>query len=69
MSCRSALVISSGIGAEAAAELKRIARREGVHLLGPNSLGLQRPRLQLNASVAGPLACRDRWRWCLSRAP
>ena len=56
MSCRSALVISNGIGAELAADLKRIARREGVHLLGPNSLGLQRPRLKLNASTAGPLA-------------
>jgi acetyltransferase len=27
-----------------------------VHLLGPNGLGIQRPQLQLNASVAGPLA-------------
>ncbi|MDT9002298.1 bifunctional acetate--CoA ligase family protein/GNAT family N-acetyltransferase [Paucibacter sp. APW11] len=56
MTCRAALILSSGIGAEQAAELKRIARREGVQLLGPNSLGLQRPRLQLNASAAGPLA-------------
>ncbi|HPM66784.1 MAG TPA: GNAT family N-acetyltransferase, partial [Piscinibacter sp.] len=30
MTCRSALVISSGIDAEQAAELKKIARREGV---------------------------------------
>ncbi|TDP61486.1 bifunctional acetate--CoA ligase family protein/GNAT family N-acetyltransferase [Roseateles toxinivorans] len=56
VSCRAALVISSGIGAEQAAELKKIARREGVFLLGPNCLGLQRPQLQLNASAAGPLA-------------
>jgi acetyltransferase len=56
MSCRSALVISDGMGAEQAAELKKIAAREGVQLLGPNSLGFQRPQLQLNASVAGPLA-------------
>ena len=56
MTCRSALVISSGIDAQGAAELSKIARREGVLLLGPNSLGLQRPRLQLNASAAGPLA-------------
>ncbi len=56
MACRAALVISSGIDAEKAAELKRIANREGVHLLGPNCLGLQRPHLQLNASAAGPLA-------------
>ncbi|MEL4179397.1 bifunctional acetate--CoA ligase family protein/GNAT family N-acetyltransferase [Roseateles sp. PN1] len=56
MTCRAALVISSGINAEQAAELKKIARREGMFLLGPNCLGLQRPRLQLNASAAGPLA-------------
>ncbi len=56
MACRSAVVIGSGIGAEQAAELKKVARREGVSLLGPNSLGLQRPHLQLNASTAGPLA-------------
>ncbi|MDB5928642.1 MAG: GCN5-related N-acetyltransferase [Polaromonas sp.] len=56
MTCRSALVISSGIGADTASELKRIAKREGVFLLGPNGLGLQRPPLQLNASAAGPLA-------------
>ena len=56
MACRSALVISSGITAEQSTELKKIARREGIHLLGPNSLGFQRPQLQLNASAAGPLA-------------
>jgi acetyltransferase len=56
MACRAALVISSGIGPELSAELKKIARREGMHLLGPNSLGFQRPQLQLNASAAGPLA-------------
>ena len=56
MTCRSALVISSGINADDAAELKKIARREGVFLLGPNGLGLQRPQLHLNASAAGPMA-------------
>ena len=56
MACRSALVISSGIGAEHADELKKIARREGVTLLGPNSLGFQRPSLLLNAGATGPLA-------------
>ena len=56
MACRSALVISSGIDADHATELKRIAKREGMHLLGPNSLGFQRPQAQLNASAAGPLA-------------
>ena len=54
--CRAALVLSSGLDADQAARMKQIARREGMHLLGPNSLGLQRPHLQLNASAAGPLA-------------
>jgi acetyltransferase len=54
--CTAAAVISSGIGADQAAQWRRIAKREGVHLLGPNSLGFQRPSLHLNASVAGPLA-------------
>lgn len=53
---RAALVISSGMSAVDAAELKKIAQREGIYLLGPNSLGLQRPELGLNASAAGPLA-------------
>lgn len=56
MHCRAALVLSSGTSADDAAELKKIAQREGIHLLGPNCLGLQRPQLQLNASAAGPLA-------------
>ncbi|WP_296491828.1 bifunctional acetate--CoA ligase family protein/GNAT family N-acetyltransferase [Rhodoferax sp.] len=54
--CRSALVISSGIDAALAADLHKMATRDGIHLLGPNSLGFQRPHLQLNASVAGDLA-------------
>ena len=54
--CRAALVISSGVSAEQSAALQKIAQREGLYLLGPNGLGLQRPQLQLNASAAGPLA-------------
>jgi acetyltransferase len=54
--CRAALVISTGVGADLAATLRKIARRENLQLLGPNSLGFQRPSLQLNASAAGPLA-------------
>jgi acetyltransferase len=53
--CRAALVLGHGIGAEASQQLQRIARREGLHLLGPNGLGVQRPPLNLNASVMGPL--------------
>jgi acetyltransferase len=56
--CRAALVIGSGIGADTAAEMHRVAKRHGMYLLGPNSLGLQRPGLGLNASIAGPLAAK-----------
>jgi len=56
IACRAALVVGSGMNADQAAELKRIARREGVQLMGPNSLGFQCPQLQLNASTAGSLA-------------
>lgn len=56
MGCRAALVLGSGVAASQAADLRRIAQREGMHLLGPNGLGLQVPALQLNASAAGPLA-------------
>jgi acetyltransferase len=54
--CRAASVISSGIDANQAAELHKIATRDGIYLLGPNCLGFQRPHMQLNASVAGDLA-------------
>ncbi len=53
--CRAALVVGSGTPPDVAAEMHRVARRHGMHLLGPNSLGFQRPRSGLNASVAGPL--------------
>jgi len=54
--CRTALVLSSGIKAQQAGEWSKIARRLNLHLLGPNSLGIQRPALQLNASIVGALA-------------
>lgn len=54
--CRAALMLGSGLDASHAAQLQRIARREDMYLLGPNSLGLQRPSAHLNASSAGPLA-------------
>ncbi len=54
--CRAALILSSGLPAARCHELHQTARRYGVHLLGPNSLGLQRPGLHFNASVLGPLA-------------
>ena len=54
--CRAVLIVSSGIDARQAAQLHQQARRLGLFLLGPNSLGLQRPSLGLNASAVGPLA-------------
>ena len=54
--CRAALILSSGLDAALCAEMHQTARRYGVHLLGPNSLGFQRPQIQLNASALGPLA-------------
>ena len=54
--CRAALVLSSGLPAVQCPELLAIAKRHGVHLLGPNTLGFQRPALGLNASAAGMLA-------------
>jgi acetyltransferase len=56
--CRAALVLGHGVDAEASQQLQRIARREGLHLLGPNGLGMQRPPLNLNASVMGPLVAQ-----------
>ena len=54
--CKAALVVGSGTSADMAGDMHRVARRHGMHLLGPNSLGFQRPRAGLNASVVGPLA-------------
>jgi acetyltransferase len=53
--CRAALVVSSGIPANVAADMHNVARRHGIQLLGPNSMGFQRPRIGLNASIAGHL--------------
>ncbi|MFT3779312.1 MAG: bifunctional acetate--CoA ligase family protein/GNAT family N-acetyltransferase [Ottowia sp.] len=53
---KAALVLSTGVGAAQAAEMARTAQRHGFCLLGPNSQGLQRPHLQLNASAVGELA-------------
>jgi acetyltransferase len=54
--CRAALVLSSGFAPAVCSELQQTAKRYGVQLLGPNSLGFQRPLLKLNAGALGPLA-------------
>ena len=56
MDCRAVMVLSASLTAEQAEGLHKVAKQAGVHMLGPNGLGIQRPPLQLNASVAGPLA-------------
>jgi len=56
MACKAALVLSAGIAADEARVLHKIARREGLYLLGPNGQGFQRPALGLNASALGALA-------------
>jgi acetyltransferase len=54
--CRAALIVSSGLPAAQCGALHAVARRHGVQLLGPNSLGFQRPGQHLNAGATGPLA-------------
>ena len=54
--CRAALVLTSGLSAAQCTALHQTARQYGVNLLGPNSLGMQRPDISLNASTLGPLA-------------
>jgi acetyltransferase len=53
---KTALIVSSGVDMKLAAELQAIAKHHGIHLLGPNCPGFQRPHLRLNASALGPLA-------------
>ena len=53
---RAALLISTGINQTMSAELKNLAKHHGMKLLGPNSMGFQRPCRHLNASVLGELA-------------
>ena len=37
------------------AELQRIAKKHGIYLVGPGSSGIHRPKIALNASIAGDL--------------
>lgn len=56
MQCKAALIVSSGVDAVLAADLHAIAHLHGIHLLGPNCLGFQRPKAGINASVLGAMA-------------
>jgi len=51
--CKAAIIISSGVNADAAKRLHEIASGYGMYLLGPNCMGLQRPNQNLNASTLG----------------
>lgn len=54
--CKAAVVFTSGLPAADCEALHRSARQHGVQLLGPNTLGFQRPAAGLNASLLGPMA-------------
>ena len=54
--CQAALVLSSDMDAEQAAQLREVSLRHEMYLLGPNTRGFQRPLQGLNACVVGPLA-------------
>ncbi len=56
INCKSALIIGDHVDAELAKKLQVIARGYGMVLLGPNSLGFQRPIQHLNASTLGRLS-------------
>ncbi len=53
---QSALLISTGINQKDSDVLKDLAKHYGMKLLGPNSMGFQRPHRHLNASVLGDIA-------------
>jgi acetyltransferase len=53
---KAALVLGDNINMEKARSIHEIARRYGMSLLGPNSQGIQRPSINLNASTSGNLA-------------
>ena len=57
MTCRAALIVSNGVTAEQAAELRKIAQPRGRAAAGPEQpRASSARRLNLNASAAGPLA-------------
>ena len=55
INCKSALIVSGNIDSALAKQLQLIARGYSMVLLGPNSMGFQRPVQQLNASTLGRL--------------
>ena len=56
LGCRAAVLLGPDWPANERTALQHAAKRHALWLLGPGGLGLQRPPLGLNASLAGPLA-------------
>ncbi|WP_445402130.1 bifunctional acetate--CoA ligase family protein/GNAT family N-acetyltransferase [Zobellella sp. An-6] len=50
--CKAAIVLAAGTNGEQLAQMKDGARRHGMRLLGPNSMGVILPHLGLNVSFA-----------------
>ena len=54
--CKSLVLLGQSIDEHAAERFNREAKARGVKLIGPNTLGFQRPVTGLNASIMGSLA-------------
>ena len=53
---QAAIIISTGINQIQGNQFKDLAKHYGMKLLGPNTMGFQRPHFHLNASIMGDLA-------------
>ncbi len=56
MRCRSLVMLGQAVDERAAQSIHQEALSRGIKVLGPNTLGMQRPSLGLNASILGPIA-------------
>lgn len=55
MGCRAVVVMTDRCGPDEARSWLELARRSGMRMLGPGTMGFVRPALQLNAGRMGPL--------------
>jgi acetyltransferase len=56
MRCRALVMLGQAMDQRSAQKIHHEAHARGIKLLGPNSLGMQRPSLGLNASMLGAMA-------------
>ncbi|MFZ9492966.1 MAG: hypothetical protein ACO264_12990, partial [Burkholderiaceae bacterium] len=56
MRCRALVMLGGAMDQRSAQKIHHEAHARGIKLLGPNSLGMQRPSLGLNASMLGAMA-------------